>query len=506
MKQTNPYRLFKTITDESEITLNYSNVFARGVAFLADITFALVACVPLIIYVMNRFVTNVQQGRFLLPFYHFWFAPISVLAIFLIWFVCAILESSFFRGTPGKWLTGSAVVTGLGNRVSFGKALSRQVIKYNFMLLVAVFPFVNMEIFSKLILYVSLPIIAFNLYLILFHSEKQAFHDITSSTYVVQRIKSKVIVPALALAVSLYVANFTVLWIRDKVVLEAMHMLPRETQHAIVASIVKGEKSVVIDVGHHDLTSAQTDRNPLQSSASQAFEFVDDAIYKDSFSQDIKKVVFMNEYKKILNDKGPTFTTMEYLGSYMYEFQTYIPYVPNLVINPGAFNLTIDAAYDRNGSKLTSRVDDQISIEDKTRDNIRYILVKKKVLFAQAAPIEKIDGTVTLRLPIDLKSESVNAASGIKEVKMGAQSFLITSMDNRSINFEHNGPSEYFLGIVAYEKSNLTPKSGTVQIVRDQPLRTLYSYKFDQDIAKYEFNTAIYFNLETFHFSSSEEK
>ncbi|MEZ4846925.1 MAG: RDD family protein [Bdellovibrionota bacterium] len=449
------------LSDDSEIELDYANIFTRGVSVIADIAFALLVSVPLIIHAMNYFVSRVQEGQLLLPFYHFLFAPISVFVIFFVWFVCAVLEWSFFRGTPGKWLTGIAVVTGLGHRIKFSKSFLRQVLKYNFMLLVVVFPFVNLDIFSKLILFVSVPIILFNAYLILFHIEKQSFHDIIASAYVIHKRKSRVIVPFLVLIASLWTSYSVILWIQDHVVLEAMNILPEGTKEAIVKSLVTGKRDITIDVGNHEnfASSNKQKSKSLQTTASQAFEFVDDSIYKDALKQDIRKVVVVDDNHQILNVKGPTYTTMEYSGSYTYEFQTYLPYVPNLAINPGAFNLVINAAYDRNGSMLTPRVEDPTLIEDRVLGDIRYILVKKKVLFAQSSPVEKVDGTITLRLPIDLKSESVNSDSVIREVKMGAQSFLITSISNRSIDFEHHGPAEYFLGIVAYEKGKLHRKA-----------------------------------------------
>ena len=408
MTESNPY-LIKNATELEDIELKYANLFTRTASFAADITFALLACIPLVIFAMKYFVQNAQEGRILLPFYHFLFAPISVGVVFSVWVICAIFESSFGQGTPGKWVAGNAVVNGLGDRIGFYKAFGRQVIKYNFMLLIAVFPFVNVQIFSRLIIFVSVPMIVLNMYMILFNSEKQTFHDITASTYVIHRKHYHFLIPLIVLLLSIATSFSVVTWLKDKVILEAMSILPPGAQEAIVAGLIKGERDVVVKTAASNLTfesnsisaseiisgaeiTAGSDTTPgsnptspsnvtsnvpsethknvksIQISSAQTFEYVVDLIYKDAFSRDVGSIIAVNtQLEEKLNTQGPVYTTMEYTGSYGYEFKTYLPTVPNLVINPGAFTLSINSAYDIRGSMLTPDINEASMGEERQK-------------------------------------------------------------------------------------------------------------------------------------------
>lgn len=544
MTESNPY-LIKNATELEDVELKYANLFTRTASFAADITFALLACIPLVIFAMKYFVQNAQEGRILLPFYHFLFAPISVGVVFSVWVICAIFESSFGQGTPGKWVAGNAVVNGLGDRIGFYKAFGRQVIKYNFMLLIAVFPFVNVQIFSRLIIFVSIPMIVLNMYMILFNSEKQTFHDITASTYVIHRKHYHFLMPLIVLLLSIATSFSVVTWLKDKVILEAMSILPPGAQEAIVAGLIKGERDVVVKTAASNLTfesnsisaseiisgagitagsnttpgsnptsqsnvtsnvPSETHKNvkSIQISSAQTFEYVVDLIYKDAFSRDVGSIIAINtQLEEKLNTQGPVYTTMEYTGSYGYEFKTYLPTVPNLVINPNAFTLNINSAYDIRGSMLTPDINEATSIEERATANGNYLVVKKKVLFAQMAPVKKIYGAVTFRLPIKLQSETVTLSNPVKKIDIGAQIFQINSMTDKSIEFTHYGPAEYFLGVVAYEKGSPYPLIGSFKAVKNEAMNTTYTYEFDRSIAKYEFNTAVEYYFEKFSFSSN---
>jgi uncharacterized RDD family membrane protein YckC len=504
MSEANPYRAFKTLTDLSEIELKYANILTRMVSFLADIAFALVLSVPLVIRAMDYFVMKAQQGQILLPFYHYLFAPIALTIVFFVWVICALFEASGLRGTPGKLLAGNEVVSGLGEQIDLKNAFTRQIVKFNFVLLIVFFPFVDIHIFTKLIVYVSLPITAINILLVVFHVDRQAFHDIASKTYVVHADKRSFFRPLILFPVAVLMGYSVLTWIKDNVVNEALSNIPQGAKESLFNTIIKGERNVIVQVGGENLVPAsKAAPKSIQVSSAQAYEFIDDSIYKDALTKSIEKVVVINNPEQaLLNIRKPAHMTMEYSGSYVYEFKTYIPKVPNLVVNPAAFSLIIDAAYDRIGSKLTPQVNDETLIEERVVEDQNYILVKKKVYFAQAAPVEKINGSVNLRLPINLKSEAFMVDNPAKEIKIGAQTFLITSVNDKSIEFVHDGSAEYFLGVVAYEKGSSAPLIGNMKVTRDQPMRAVYSYEFDRSIAKYEFNTALYFYLESFPFSN----
>lgn len=501
MKEIN-YSILKSTIDPENVELPYASIFTRVTALITDITIATLLCIPLVNFFTNRWVQSVQEGHIVVPFYqhHFVFKIIGTLVA--VWFVCAIFDCSPLRGSPGKWLAGCETINGFGKQIPFARAMGRQIIKFSLLPLFIFLPFIPLEMLIKLLIYTGAPIILINLYMILFNSEKQSLHDAISKTYVIDKKNRTLWMTMLVFLASLATFFFVSTWMKNHVLLDTMATIPKEIQATMINGLLRGESEISLRGEITHSTDSET-KKLVQIASDQTFQYVTNTIYKDAFNQDIRQVLPQsNENVKMLNSKGPVYTTMEYMGSYQYEFTTYLPNVPNLVINPNAFTLAINTAYDHNGSMLTPSVDKATTIEEKKAGEIKFIVIKKKVSFAQMAPVEKIAGNVSFRLPTALESKSASLDQPVNSVDLGTQNFSINSMTDKVLEFTHNGSAEYFLGVVGYEKGNPYPLLGSLEILSDQPMRRMYKYEFNRSIERYEFNTSIYYYLEKFPFSS----
>ena len=216
MSEENPYRnKTESELEFEKLILHQSGVFTRLIALFVDITIALLTCIPLVNYVAEKFSKNIQNGRIVLPIYDYKFSLAVLGVFFLICFISAIFECSPLRGTLGKWLVGNEVVNGFKQEVIFYRALGRQFLKFGALLLIAVFPFVSMEVFIKISLYIIAPAIALNLLIAFFSPEKQAIHDLAVRTYVTRHPEKNILIPLLVLVVSIFVSIQTIYWIKD---------------------------------------------------------------------------------------------------------------------------------------------------------------------------------------------------------------------------------------------------------------------------------------------------
>ncbi|MCC7459882.1 MAG: RDD family protein [Proteobacteria bacterium] len=503
MNDPNIFRISSSLKDYREISLRYAGFWTRVVAFSVDITIAMLMSLPLVILAMSYFIENMQRGHIVLPFYDPWFGPIAIAVVSSVLLISTLLESSSIRGTPGKWIAGALVVNGHGNRIPFFQALGRQIIKFNFVLLIVVFPFVNVQIFSRLMFYVTAPIFLINFFLVLLSSRKQTFHDVTAKTYVVRSRDRNFLMSIVAFVVSLTISALIVGGVKMEVEKEIVEILPKEARAAVVKAMLSGEQDIVVNVDTADLVKEK--QNLTESN--ETFEFVDNTIYEHGLSRDVGKLLALDSAnQKMLNVRGPVYTYMEQKAPGEYEFKTYLPYVPNLLINSDAFSFTIDEAVSSDGTKLVPQIEDAVSIVERYSASQRYLVATKRVVFEGGARVEKLEGAASLRLPINLTSAEVFVGSDTKDVKMGAQSFQINHLTDRQIEFTYFGPEEYFLDIIAYEKIKLLPIQGHSEIKSQQSMSRTYSYTFNKPVAKYEFNTAIYFYLAKFPFSTNGDK
>lgn len=482
--------------------LHQSGVFLRLIALFVDFTIGLLCCIPLVIYVTDHFLKNLQNGRIVIPIYDYKFSLLVVGVLFSICFVSAIFER-LFCGTLGKRLIGIKVVNGFKLEVDFFRALGRQFIKFGFLFLIAVFPFVSIATFIRILMYVIAPGLILNLLVAVFTPEKQAAHDLAIRSYVIREPDSKIFVPILIFVISIFVSGRTISWLDQHVVSEALREVPPSVKQSLVQDFIQGHKIPFINI-----EDRQGITMPFPASTENyIFEVASDTIYQDVLKQDIQKIATsaLGDGQN-LSSRGPVYTIIHRLGSNEYEFKTYIPPVANLLANPNAYSFSITSATGKSGSSLTAESNGPIEIQEKMDGTQRYIVVSKKVFFWPNEEIENIRGEVSLRLPTNVLSEIIRPNSSQKEIKFDAQSFQITSMTDRTIEFTHYGPFEFFLGLIAYDKKTQHPIRGGVSIVKNVPTQTSYSYAFNRPIEKYEFNTALLYYLETFPFSTPAPK
>jgi uncharacterized RDD family membrane protein YckC len=512
MSEPNPYRNDKTKSDLEfeELLLHPTSILNRMISLYVDITIGLLICIPIVIYGAEILSKDLRNGRIVLPIYDYKFSLAVLGTFFSVCFISAIFECSVLKGTLGKVFVGNEVVNGFKLPVSFFRAFARQFLKFGPLVLIAVFPFVEMKTFSMIVLFFIVPILAFNLFITFFSVERQSFHDLAIRTFVIRKPEKSALIPLLVLVGSIFVSIQTLSWMRTHVVTDALREVPSEVKQSILYDVLNGKKTPTIDLKERIPAAPKV----ADSTENHIFEVASSIIYEDVLKQDIQKIVVDSTQGKILSAKGPVYTTMTPLGSNEYEFKTYLPPIPNLLAFPKGYNLIIKSATGKNGTMLTAQQQGRVEVEDKVSGEQRYILVTSLIRFSPDEEVQQISGDVILKLPTKVEFETIRPTTESKsdnksenkfeskEVKVGAHLFQILEMSDRSIEFIHFGPSEYFLGMIAFDKQNQLPLRGGSSIVKNSPNQAFYSYLFGRSIEKYEFNTALLYYLDTYPFSN----
>lgn len=146
----------------SEKNIKWANFGIRWGALLIDFNIVIFALFVLGEYVWSIFSkVNFKEMGFE-NFVFFFFAYLLGLPIIGV-FIRALFESSKFEGTPGKVAVGIKVVDYKGNRITFSRALKRNLAK----------------IISTLFYagYIK----------VLFSEKRQGFHDVIAKTYVIKK-------------------------------------------------------------------------------------------------------------------------------------------------------------------------------------------------------------------------------------------------------------------------------------------------------------------------------
>jgi uncharacterized RDD family membrane protein YckC len=430
----------------------YAGLWPRLTAALVDTTIFMIIYLPFMTH-FGMFNADMSKSSSI----SFMLMPISI----LVW---AALESSPMMGTPGKWILGVQVVNQYGQRISFLQALGRHVIKTISMGI----PLVNFLVMIVNLVLISKP-------------EKRLLHDHGASTFVIHGKENN---PLKTLFVFLG-ASIIICTIFFKAMLPVM-----KDQIQKVAQ----ERGNVNPQGK----STGVESVPV-------FEFVDELIYKEAFDRaaDFKKFITTGPKSQYLYTNGTVFCVLENLGSNQYEIQTYMPQVPNLIMNPRAFKLMITHAAAADGTKLTTNVqEDAVSIEQRDSGSQKYFFVKKTFTVVENHPIVKIDGQISLMLPLNLKSEIVRIDRPVTTLKVGTQNFEIKQLTDKNIEFTHDGFPEYFLGMVAYNDASDKQIMGAMKVSKDSTSKVVYQYTFDRSVTKYDFNVATNFYSPDFTFST----
>ena len=400
-------------------TFSYAGFWLRVAASFIDgaALFVVQLVVLLILFALRSIISATMSGNLA-----------SLTSILLMWLYYAYMESSPRQATIGKQLVGIKVTDLQGNRISFGRATGRT--------------------FAKIL---SLAIFFIGYLMVAFTARSQGLHDMMAGTVVIKEKEvpaGKVVTMAilagfLPMIVAMGLSFYIIFLVIGQALLGNLQVVTTTTtpsgKVSTITLVPEGEQT---KTSPEPAVMTEADYDKLLSNKLTGFD--------EAYSVNVGPAVLkLSSFWSIVKENP----------SICVEVKT-IP-ISNLTMSYHAARVTIDHVWDKNGNELYNP---QSSFEQPIFQSINlssnegpvpHLSAIRDVHLKQGPKeqdIAKVEGTLTLFLPVNIQTPSFTKNDiGIAKT-VGDSQFVIKEIKGNNVFFTYAGKGDNFLKMRGYDK------------------------------------------------------
>ena len=396
----------------------YAGFWRRVAASFIDgaVLFVVQLVVLLILFVLRSIISATMSGNLA-----------SLTSILLMWFYYAYMESSLHQATIGKKLVGIKVTDLQGNRISFGRATGRT--------------------FAKIL---SLAIFFIGYLMVAFTARSQGLHDMMAGTVVTKekevpagKVATMAILAGfLPMIIAMGISFYIILLVVGQALLGNLQVVTTTTPSGKVSTITLVPEGGQAKASPQPVVMTEADYDKLLLNKLTGFD--------EPYSVNVGPAVFKLAQFWATDKENP---------SVWVEVNT-IP-IPNLTMSYHAASVTINHVWDKNGNELYNP---QSSFEQPIFQSINlssnegstpHLSAIRDVHLkpgTQEQDIAKVEGTLTLFLPVNIQTLSFTKNDiGIAKT-VGDSQVVIKEIKGNNVLFTYAGKGENFLQMRGYDK------------------------------------------------------